>query len=56
MLFKNLRSGNILSVADASTAELMRQSETYQEIKIDTPTATEEKAEEKKTRKPRTKK
>ena len=57
MLFKNLRSGNILSVSDASTAEMMRRAEMYQEIKIDTSPSTEGKAEiEKKPRKPRTKK
>lgn len=35
MLFKNLKSGNILLVSDASTAELMRRSETYKEIHPD---------------------
>lgn len=56
MLFKNLKSGNIISVSDASTAELMRRAEMYEEI-IPAPVSAsnKEKAEIRK-RKPKTKK
>lgn len=55
MLFKNLRSGNIVSVTDASSIALMRRSEMYEEICVDAVSDGDKEAEPKK-RRPKTKK